>query len=345
MLHRVDLDLERSKKECPEKNPPGGKHINRVRCRRDFVTWDDRQQYRVDVNNQEQVRKLENSYTLNHFIYTQQPQVVIEDPSNPKRYKGVAGHQRNKAQENLGWDIALYDIVKFNSPLEQLEYGYISNQINTPAQESTIEDLAKGVGIAVEDKLLANEDDVIIKHIHKIASDKTDKQRKNIFRKFRSGTSAHESMQPLDGKAANELAAKHEIPYGGDNEESYSATGLYGFIKEAGRSATLMHDGLKIWLEYDEPIYVTGYITHPKPATLHERRKTWVKDIDHLNEMIYKVACKLTGLPLDEVKKQHEPPFKYYGFLPQIKAPDVTKGGRDQEESLVDVNGKPREIA
>ena len=345
MLHTVDLDLERSKTDCPKKDPPGGKHIKRIRCRRDLCTWDATQQYRVDVNNQEQVRKLENSYTIHHFIYTEQPQVVVEDPSNSKRYIGVAGHQRNTAQDHLGWDIILYDVVEFDSPLDQLEYGYISNQIHAPAQESTIEDLAKGVGIAVEDKLLPNEDDAIRKHINKIASDKTEPQRKNIFKKFRSKKSAHESMLPLDGKAANKLASNLEIPYGGDNEESYNATGLYGFIKEAGRSATLMHDGLKIWLEYDEPIYVTGYITHPKPATIHDRRKSWEKEIVRLNDMLYNVACKLTGLPLVEVRKLNRSPFKSYGFLPQIRSKDVTKGGRNQEEGLVDVNGKPIEIA
>ena len=321
MLHTIDLDLERSLKECPPKDPPGGKYIKRIRCRRDLCTWDLIQQYRVVVNNQEQVRKLENSYTIHHFIYTEQPQVIIVDSSNPKRYIGIAGTQRNQAQENLGWDVALYDLVQFDSPLNQLEYGYISNQIHTPAQESTIEDLAKGVAIALEQKLLPNEDDAIRKHINRIATDKTDPQKRNIFKKVRSRKSAHESMAPLDGKAANEMAAELELPYGGDNEDSYNATGLYGFIKEAGRGSTLMHDGLKIWLTYDEPIYVTGYITHPKPSSLHERRTSWEKEIVRLNDMIYQISSKITGMDLDEVKKLNNSPFISNGFLPQNKIP------------------------
>ena len=340
MLHTIDLDLERSIKECPPQNPPGGRQIKRIRCRRDLATWPEAQPYRVDVNNQAHVRNLENSYTINHMIYTEPPQVVVVDPDNPKRFIGIIGYQRNKAQENLGWDMAIYDVVEYDTPLAQLEHGFTSNTILTPSAASTIEDIAKGAWLAVERKLIPNENKDIKAYINRVASDKTSSQKRNIFKKVRNKKSAHDSMRPLDGKSANELAAELEIPYGGDSEESYDLTGQYGFIKEPGGFKTVMHDGLRLWLEYDEPIYVTGYITHPNPATIKSRRITWEKEIVRLNEMIYKISAKVTGMDLDKVKELGNSPFVSNGFLPQIISPDVTKGGAHQETSRVNKDGK-----
>ena len=339
MLHIIDLDLERSKKECPPQNPPGGKHLKRIRSRRDLTTWPEAQPYRVLVNNQPHVRDLTNSYSINHMIYTEPPQVVVVDPDNPKRFIGIIGYQRNKAQENLGWDMAIYDVVEYDTPLDQLEHGFTSNTVQNPRAGSTIEDLAKGACLAIERKLIPNTDKAIKAHINRIAADKTDPQKRNIFKKVRNKKSAHDSMRPLDGKSANELAAEHEIPYGGGVEESYEVTGQYGFIKEPGGFKTVMHDGLRLWLEYDEPIYVTGYITHPNPATIKSRRNTWEKEIVRLNEMIYKISAKVTGMDLDSVRELGNSPFISHGFLPQIISPDVTKGGKEQETSRVDKDG------
>jgi hypothetical protein len=278
-------------------------------------------------------------------IYTEPPQVVVVDPDNPKRLIGIIGYQRNKAQENLGWDMAIYDVVEYDTPLAQLEHGFTSNIVQNPRAGSTIEDKAKGACLAVERKLIPNEDKDIKAYINRIASDKTDSQKRNIFKKVRNKKSAHDSMRPLDGKSANELAAELEIPYGGDNEESYEATGQYGFIKEPGGFKTVMHDGLRLWLEYDDPIYVTGYITHPNPATIKSRRITWEKEIVRLNEMIYKISAKVTGMDLNKVKELGNSPFISHGFLPQIISPDATKGGAYTETSRVDKDGKSLDIS
>ncbi len=338
-----DIDIEKSLKQSPHDYPEGVIFKKRIRTLRSNCTWATAQEFRVDVNNMENVRRLEDSYIVNGILYDEPVQVVTVDPDNKDRFIGVAGHHRNKAQGLLGWDYAIYDVVEIKRPRDRIAFGAISNQ-HKPHASLTNEDLVKMVSMAVGDGktgCLPNDDKSIKDFIKIIAKDKTESQQNLILKKYRTTKSKHESMRPLDGKAANELAAQLNVPYEGD--ENIADSGECGYVKEPGGYKTVMHDGLKLWVEDDYDVVVTGYITHPDPSNLYKRRGTWKNGIDNMNSFLYKVAAKLTNMSYDDIRKLNKSPFKYGGFLPQVVTNDPKQGGLPKENGIVDVNGQPIE--
>ena len=335
-----DIDIEKSLKQSPPNYPKGVKYIKRIRTLRSNCTWKQDQLFRADVNNLPNVRQLEESYIVNGILYDEPVQVVMVDPDNKDRFSGVTGHHRNEAQATLGWDYAIYDVVEFEKPIDRITFGAISNQ-HKPHASSTDEDLVRVVAMAVKEGSLLNDDKSIKEFIEVIAKDKTEWKQKSIFKKYRIHKSEYDTMLPLDGEKANELAKELGIPFEGD--KNLSASGEYGYVKEPGGYKSVMHDGLKMWVKDDQDIVVTGYITHPKPAKLYKSRKTWKQGIDNMNDFLYEVAAKLTNLKKDDVKKLGLSPFKYGGFLPQVVTNDPKQGGLPKENDIVDVNGQPIE--
>ena len=335
-----DIDLQRSKEQSPSNYSDGVILKKRIRTLRSNCTWSATQEFRVDVNNIQNIRDLTDSYKVYGMLYDEPVQVVEVDPNNKDRFLGVAGHHRDKAQEELGWDYAIYDVVKFKTPQDRIAFGATSNQ-HTPKACLTKEDLVKVITMAVKDGskgCLTNDDASVKGFISRIAKNKTSSQQDGIFKKYRSTKSKYESMKPLDGKAANELAAELNVPYEGD--ENIADSGECGYIKEPGGYKTVMHDGLKLWVEDDHDIVVTGYITHPDPSNLYKRRGTWKNGIDSMNNFLYKVAAKLTNMSYDDVKLLGKSPFKYGGFLPQVVTNDPKQNGLPKENGIVDVNGQ-----
>ena len=338
-----DIDLQRSKEQSSSNYPDGVIFKKRIRTLRSNCTWKQDQLFRVDVNNLHNVRQLEESYKVYGILYDEPVQVVMVDPDNKDRFIGVTGHHRNEAQENLGWDYAIYDVVEFKKPIDRITFGAISNQ-HKPRAASTIEDIVKMIAMAVGDGergYLPNDDVSIKAFIDIIAKDRTEFKRRFIFRKYRTIKSKFDSMKPLDGEKANELAGSLEVPYGGD--KNYGDSGEYGYVKDTGGYKSVMHDGLKLWLRDDKDIVVTGYITHPKPSNLYKKRKSWKEDIDNMNNFLYSVAAKLTNMKVEDIKKLNKSPFNYGGFLPQVVTNDPKQGGLPKENGIVDVNGQPVE--
>jgi len=338
-----DIDLQKSKEQSPSNYPDGVIFKKRIRTLRSNCTWKQDQLFRVDVNNLHNVRQLEESYKVYGILYDEPVQVVMVDPDNKDRFIGVTGHHRNEAQENLGWDYAIYDVVEFKKPIDRITFGAISNQ-HKPRAASTIEDIVKMIAMAVGDGergYLPNDDVSIKAFIDIIAKDRTEFKRRFIFRKYRTIKSKFDSMKPLDGEKANELADSLEAPYGGD--KNFVDSGEYGYVKDTGGYKSVMHDGLKLWLRDDKDIVVTGYITHPKPSNLYKKRKSWKEDIDNMNNFLYSVAAKLTNMKVEDIKKLNKSPFNYGGFLPQVVTNDPKQGGLPKENGIVDVNGQPVE--
>ena len=59
-----------------------------------------------------------------------------------------------------------------------------------------------------------------------------------------------------------------------------------------------MYLGLKLWLELDEDMLITGYVNHPDSSNLYRKRTAIKKEIEKMNDMLYEVAAKLTDIPL-----------------------------------------------
>ena len=138
----------------------------------------------------------------------------------------------------------------------------------------------------------------------------------------------------------NQSKRKNEIIH---NRQKYLSPSLKTF--EAYQEPFIIERGYmqNIWLDEDEPVSVTGYVNHPKPSDLQKKRRKWKKEIDKMNDFIYRVSAKMTDTSLEEVRKKNKSPFVFNGFLPQVTAPDPTNGGLPVENGVVDENGKPFE--
>lgn len=338
---KISIDLDKSLKLCPPNYPKGVNFQKRLILNRDKVKFNKQHQtYRVEVNLRPHINALKDSYTVNDFIYTEKPQVIKIDPNNPKFYIGVVGHNRDEAQEELGWQTSIYDVVTFDSPLDELKFAYKSNQHN-PAAGSKYEDILKGLSKAHDTNMIdLTDDDNLKKLIANVASNFTAAQQKTIFKKFRDTKSKYESIQPYDGPSANEKANELSLPILGDG--NYEEVGEYGFVKEPGGYKTLLHDGLKLWLRENasDPIKVTGYVKNPNPTNIVEKRMSWKKELDKMKSFMFQVCSQLTGMKVEEIEKRNKWPFVYNGFLPQNLTPDTSNGGLPMETGLVDVNGE-----
>ena len=332
-----DLDLEKSKIESPPIYSDGVIFKKRIRTKRKNCTWPITQKYRVKGKDYDNVSELEESYRTYGVIYSEPVQVVMVDPENKERFVGIAGSHRDKAQNNLGWEYAIYDVVEFETPLAQHTFGFTSNH-HKPAQPLTKHDIHKGISSAIELGIISNDNKSIKDFIDKIAPAATQK-KESLFDSYVKTHSKFENLEAFGAKEANNKAKELGLPYKG--AENYTDTGEYGYIKEPGGYQTVLYGGLKLWLEHGEDIQLTGYITNPDPATLVRRRKTEQKEFSNMNELCYQIASKMTGMDIDEVKKLGRAPFKYNGFLPQVISADPGKGGLPVETELVDADGKP----
>jgi len=333
-----DIDIEKSLKQSPPSYPTGVIFIKRIRVKRGLCTWLETQEFRVQGKNKDNVSSLKDSYIVNGLLYDEPVQVVEKDRDNKDRFKGIAGYHRDSAQEQLGWDYAIYDVVEFKTPRIRLSFGYTSNH-HRPAQTTTRHDIFKGISKAIDTGVITNEDYDVKDFIDEIASDRTPAARKSLFESYRRNHSAFENLESFGSKEANLKADELNLPHLGD--KGFNASGSFGYIKEPGGYKTVMHDGLKLWLSEDEDIMVTGYITNPDPATIMKRRKHDKESIDKLNNFLYNVAAKLTDIPVDEIKAKGKSPFKYNGFLPQVISADPGKDGLPVENTKVDFDGTP----
>ena len=129
-----DMDIKMSLEKNPPIYPTGVTQKKRIRVQRKLCTWPETQEFRVQGKNISNIHQLKDSYLVNGIIYEEPVQVVEVDPNNKDRFIGIAGYHRNAAQELLGWDIAIYDIVEFKTPRDRLKFGYTSNH-HLPAQK------------------------------------------------------------------------------------------------------------------------------------------------------------------------------------------------------------------
>lgn len=337
-LLKIDIDIQKSLDNFQPSYPIGVTFIKRIRVKRDRCTWPETQEFRVQGKNIDNISSLKNSYLVNGLLYDEPVQVVEVDPNNKDRFIGIAGYHRNAAQEKIGWDVAIYDVVEFKTPRDRLSFGYTSNH-HRPAQSTDKYDIFKGIKTAIDSDFISDNKADILNLLDIIAADKTLTQRESFYTSYRKEHSMFENLESFGSIKANEKAEDLQIPHLGKKGEPI--TGDYGYIKPPGGHYNVMYDGLKLWMLDDRDIYVTGYITNPNPVKLVKRREGEKKNIMNLNSFLYEVAAKLTDMPIDEIKAKGKAPFIYNGFLPQVISADPTKGGLPVETTKVDFDGTP----
>jgi hypothetical protein len=350
---KIAFDLAKSLNECPPtfSKTKGVKHINRLILNRDKVEFGKTSQtYRVDVNLDDNISNLKQSYSANGFIYTQKPQVVRKSDKNPKFYTGVSGHNRDEAQESLEWETAIYDIVEFDTPLDELKFAYEDNQ-HPPAAGTKPKDILKGLTKASGKMVNLKDDKTLTKLIAILAADKSLSKQKTIFDNFREDNSKYDSIKPYGGESANIKAMELEAPVKGDKnyddvlidgKVKYKGVNRYGYVKEPGGYKTLLFDGLRLWHNEgcSDDINVTGYVKDPTPTNLFEKRSLWMKEFKKMEDFTYDMCSNMTGMSVADIKSKGKFPFKFNGFLPQNLSPDITNGGNPVETDIVDIKGK-----
>ena len=332
------FDLELSRTESTPEYPEGVIFVKRIVVKRNTIDWSEKYQVRDGiyiVPNQVKIRK---SYEENGFLYSEGVQVVTKSVTSDKEFEGVAGFNRNSAQDDLSWDTTIVDVVEFESELRRIEYGYESNHDFAPKAGNTEGDIFHGINETINAGHLDRTDDVAIKRfIDKIAADFSKGERDTFFKKFRKQVSQYSNMVPMDSAKANKTCKEMGLQYGGDKNPNADG---FGYAKDKGGSKTTFHDGMTISTNNNGAVIkIYGYISSPKPSTLSSSRKVWMEQFEAQREFHFVVASKTSGIPISTLRKNGWYPFRFGGFLPQ----DVTPVGAlkaPKESTLIDVDGK-----
>ena len=345
---KVIFDIAKSKELCPPiYYPKGVTHVKRIVLKRNNVT------YAADLNSRElhvqtnEVGPLITSFTVNGFIHTQRPPTIKVDPNNPDRFLGLSGYHRNHVAELLGWDTMIYDVLEFDTPLDERKWRTTSNHHLVPAISMTENDIIKQIKEAIECKEIANNDTEIQNFIDVIAADKTVPQRKKIFKNLRLRVSDSSTLRSYHSKggvmSAQEFAIKHNLPFEGDLR--YEQTNKLGYFNHSPTPKTSLFGAKKNSMLYGKPVYFYTWIKEPKAApALYEQRKIQVEKFkEFIKEdcLFIQHMAKKCGkdLELDNLIENH--PFLIGGFMDQDISPCVDKSGGPKEDGVVDVYGNP----
>ena len=334
-MTKIVFDVNKSLEDCPPSfYPKGVHHKKRIVINRSKINCDRTLQSREDIYELENQSLIRQSYETFGFITENPPQCITESPLDGFEYDLICGFNRNAAQDSLGWETAIYDVLEFDTPLIKRAYCYQSNHIPAPRAANTQVDLLKGLDEAVKASELDRADDTAIKNfIELIAGDKPDPFRKILFKKFRARVSPHKTMQPLDSTKANELAEQLQIPHRG-LKNNY---GKIGFVVKKFHPFDWWNGMEYITnpnTDYNE-VLVYGYVEAPDPSRLKAQRVKVLKSFEYVRNGV----SKCLGHYGTELNGNF--PFKFIGFLPQDMTPLPLLQGREKEIGLVDVDGDP----
>lgn len=334
----MTFNKERSLEESKPNYPEGVRWIKRIVVKRSFIDWSVQYQPKAGIYDKKNVAKLRLSYGEHGFLYDQPVQIVTPSTTSEKEFEGIGGFQRNQAQDVLGWEHTIVDVVEFDSALERRIFSFETNHIFAPRIGNTKIDIIYGVKEAIKAGELTQEDDKSVQDfILRAAADFSESERDSIFKSVRKEFGKFANLKPLDGTLANKLAKDLGLQYAGVKNKD--ADGI-AYVKEHGDSKTLYYDGLKMSLRYGgEKVTVYGYVAEPTPTTLAGDRVAWKEKFDNLVDFHYQLVSRASDTDIATTRMSAWCPFEFGGFLPQ----DITPIGAEnspRESGLVDENGR-----
>jgi hypothetical protein len=347
MASKAYFNVEESLKLSPPQKSPGVKFIKRIVVKRDKITYPDAEQTRVHAVKQPNVIDIRNSFEVNGWIHTERPPFGYVDPDNSDRFIGISGFNRNAAASQLGWDTIIFDVYEFESPLAKRIAKTKANQHRKPFSPNTKSDLVKQVIDAIKAKEINPDEKSIKDLIEEIAEDKILKERKKIFDsviKQKGGSDTIRTYHTSKGDYSTEEAAlKLQLPYSGD--EHFKTFGKLGYIHSMKTPKTTLYDAKSLSNSYGgAKVSFIAFIEDPKEQPkIYEQRKNHKEAFDQFlrkdAEFVLNIV-KSYGIntTVDDILKKY--PIVFQGFLPQVITPDVTKGGKPKEETLVDELGR-----
>ena len=346
---KLYLDLNKSLKECPpqvyytqsdsngNKLFPGVKHIKRLVLNRDLVSFKLDEQIREQDAGEDRVEKLIPSYRNHGFIYSKAPQAIMVDPSDPNRFSGVAGFGRNEAQNALGIKHIIYDVLEFDTPRHLAMFKANSNDTSdhVPATPNTKNTLVKCVKVAIENKLIKDDDVEIMKYIKEICRSRPD-WHKSILSNIRTQYfPSCRTMRAWNTEAAKKYAEEHEIQYEGRKNKKVSEL---GYVRKFTTQKNVFWDSMILSAKNNwQKVGLVTWVDEPNPATLYGDRKKIEEEFAKMEDVFQDWTSKYLDMPLDEVREKGKGrfPLELKGFLPQDIAPNPENGGLPTEDKLV----------
>jgi hypothetical protein len=348
---KLVFDVQKSKELCPPKYPKGVRFIKRIVLQRSVVAYTTLGNPREDHIIWSELPPLKDSLIVNGYIHTQSPPTIKVDPDRPDHFIGLSGYHRDAACEQLDIQTMMYDVLEFDSPLDELKHKSVTNQHRTPALVNTKDDIIKQIKEAVDKQYISNEDVDVIDLISILAADKTDKTKKEIFKQFRTRVLRSDATilgyHTQGGQySTEEFAEKYNIPCAGDKRYTKSFKRL-GYITGINTPKTTLYDAKKLSMDYGyKVVEIYAWIqkdAKQAPGIYVQRQKF----LDKWNEFVLE-DCKSIqeiakqcgkNISIDDILKNY--PIRFVGFLAQNITPDPFNGGKPMEDGVVDVNGNP----
>jgi hypothetical protein len=346
---KLVLDSAKSLQLCPPKYPKGVRFIKRIILNRDIVTYPVSNNPREDHVLWSQVPLLKDSFTVNGYQHTVSPPTIKVDPDNKDRFIGLTGYHRDAAATQLGIETMIYDVLEFDSPLDELIHRTVSNQHRLPCLPNTKDDIIKQVQDAVTKKYIPNDDDSVKELIGRLADDKTEKAKSDIFKSFRlrcqvPGATLQSYHTEGGSFSTEEFANTYGIPFGGD--KTYSTTKKIGYISGINTPKTTLFDAKLMSIEgyngQDVEIHAWIQKGAKQAPGIYNQRKAFKDSFDKFIENDCKTIRSIAlrcgfDIPLQMLVQNH--PVKLKGFLAQDITPDPMNGGNPKEIGVVDING------
>ena len=257
--------------------------LNRSRGEMGIVTFRLEDQIREADAGEDRVDVVQASYKNVGFLYSKIPQAIIVDPNNPKRFIGVVGFGRDEAQENLGWETAIYDIIEYDKPIDLEAFKVNSNddEDHVPAFPNTKSTLIKSVVNAVG-KVIKDDDDAILAYLGRIARSKPKWHEPILTTIRKEHISRWPTMKAFSAARAKEEAIRLNLPYEGKKNKK---TTSLGYARKFRNWKTYFWDGFTTSKEYGfVKVYLTTWVDEPNPQSLPTNRKKIKDDFDKMEK-------------------------------------------------------------
>jgi len=353
-MTKIMFDVNKSLAECPPEiyysqlgvdGKPlflGIRFKKRIVLSRSLVDFNLEDQIREADAGEDRVDVVQGSYKNVGFLYSKIPQAIIVDPNNPKRFIGVVGFGRDEAQENLGWETAIYDVIEYDKPIDLEAFKVCSNddEDHVPAFQNTKATILKSVVNAIG-KVIEDDDDAILVYLKRIARSKPNWHKGILSTIRKEHISRWETMKAFSTSRAKKEAVRLGLPYEGNKNKK---TTSLGYARKFTSLKNFFYDGFTASTKHGfSKVYLSTWVDEPNPKSLPTDRKEIKKDFDKMEDMFNIWVSNYLDMPIDKVREKGEGrfPLVFNGFFAQDKEIQTDNGGVSKEVDLVGEDGKP----
>ena len=353
-MTKIMFDVNKSLAECPpeiyySQLGVDGKslfhgihHKKRIVLNRSLVTYRIGDQIRELDSGEDRVEGIQWSYKNVGFLNSKIPQSVIVDPNDPKRFLGVVGYGRDEAQENLGWETAIYDVIEYDKPIDLEAFKVCSNddEDHVPAFPNTKATILKSVVNAIG-KVIEDDDDAILVYLKRIARSKPNWHPVILSTIRKEHISRWPTMKAFSTSRAKKEAVRLGLPYEGDKNKK---TLSLGYARKFTSLKNFFYDGFTASTKHGfSKVYLSTWVDEPNPKSLPTDRKEIKEDFDKMENMFNIWVSNYLDMPIKKVREKGEGrfPLVFNGFFAQDKEIQTDNGGVSKEVDLVGEDGKP----